>query len=416
MSMVAIDISGIELDDEGFFAHPEQWSEDMVSELARREGIDELTEALAARGYRPAALHGGMTQDQRDRVMRMVRDQAADLLIDETLRDPGSHITDVLLGRAVDGRSLGDGAIKDNELKMAEDMADTAEEMLKAAGAEDIQADAADMLTFKCEACGEEVRRIPEVGDVWLDAGIVPFSTLGWENAEWIEQGYATGAAKGLTTADLPDHAYWETWFPADWVSEMREQIRLWFYSQLFMSVALTGRAPFRKVLGYEKMLDETGREMHGSWGNTIDAPEAFARMGADVMRWQYCAQPPSQNLLFGFAHGQEIQRKLLTLWNSASFFVQYANIAGFTPDITARTVPRRAGSERPKAGCSRLRPARSISSGQRTFVTLSLEKLLSSARQGSSPSSPLRPPRMRSVCSSTCISRAPTAMSSAKA
>ena len=46
---------------------------------------------------------------------------------------------------------------------------------------------------------------------------------------------------KGLTTADLPDHAYWEQWFPADWVSEMREQIRLWFYSQLFMSVALDG-------------------------------------------------------------------------------------------------------------------------------------------------------------------------------
>ena len=90
------------------------------------------------------------------------------------------------------------------------------------------------------------MKRIPEVGDVWLDAGIVPFSTLGWESPEYVPEGYATGAAKGLTTADLPDHAYWEEWFPADWVSEMREQIRLWFYSQLFMSVALVGRAPFR--------------------------------------------------------------------------------------------------------------------------------------------------------------------------
>ena len=84
----------------------------------------------------------------------------------------------------------------------------------------------------------------------------------------------------------------------------MREQIRLWFYSQLFMSVVLTGRAPFREVLGYEKMLDEHGREMHGSWGNLIEAEDAFARMGADVMRWQYCAQPPNQNLLFGFGPG----------------------------------------------------------------------------------------------------------------
>ena len=189
-----------------------------------------------------------------------------------------------------------------------------------------------DEVPIRCESCGETVRRIPEVGDVWLDAGIVPFSTLGWQSDEYVVEGYATGAAKGLTTADLPDHAYWETWFPADWVSEMREQIRLWFYSQHFMSVALTGRAPYRRVLGYEKMLDEHGREMHGSWGNMIDAEDAFERMGADVMRWQYCAQPPNQNLLFGFGPAHEIKRKLLTLWNSCKFLVDYANIDGWEP------------------------------------------------------------------------------------
>jgi isoleucyl-tRNA synthetase len=191
-----------------------------------------------------------------------------------------------------------------------------------------------DAVRIRCDACGGEVERIPEVGDVWLDAGIVPFSTLGWQNPEAIPQGYATGAAKGLTTADLPDHATWEQWFPADWVSEMREQIRLWFYSQLFMSVALVGTAPYRKVLGYEKMLDEHGREMHGSWGNMIAAPDAFARMGADVMRWQYCAQPPDRNLLFGFGPAHEIQRKLLTLWNSVGFLVQYGALEEFEPRL----------------------------------------------------------------------------------
>jgi isoleucyl-tRNA synthetase len=205
-------------------------------------------------------------------------------------------------------------------------------------GLEELRRPWIDRVKITCEACGGEVERVVEVGDVWLDAGIVPFSTLGWQNPEWVDEGYATGAARGLTTADLPDHAYWEQWFPADWVSEMREQIRLWFYSQLFMSVALTGRAPYRKVLGYEKMLDEHGREMHGSWGNTINAEDAFSRMGADVMRWQYCAQPPSQNLLFGFGPGKDIQRKLLTLWNSAAFLVQYANTADFSPDLADLT------------------------------------------------------------------------------
>jgi isoleucyl-tRNA synthetase len=192
-----------------------------------------------------------------------------------------------------------------------------------------------DRVPIRCESCGERVERVVEVGDVWLDAGIVPFSTLGWQNPVWQEHGFGTGAARGLTGADLPDHAYWEKWFPADWVSEMREQIRLWFYSQLFMSVVLVGRAPFRRVLGYEKMLDEHGREMHGSWGNMIDAEDAFARMGADVMRWQYCAQPPDRDLWFGFGPAHEIKRKLLTLWNSVGFLVQYANVSAWEAETS---------------------------------------------------------------------------------
>ena len=189
-----------------------------------------------------------------------------------------------------------------------------------------------DEVPIRCDDCGDEVRRIPEVGDAWLDAGIVPFSTLGWENPEWKANGYATGSSQGLSGADLPDHAYWETWFPADWVSEMREQIRLWFYSQLFMSVALVGRAPYKEILAYEKLRDETGKEMHKSWGNAIEANEAMDKMGADVMRFMYCDHVPQQNLNFGYGPADEVKRRLLTFWNSASFFVLYANIEGFEP------------------------------------------------------------------------------------
>jgi isoleucyl-tRNA synthetase len=189
-----------------------------------------------------------------------------------------------------------------------------------------------DEVTIRCEQCGGDVRRIPEVGDAWLDAGIVHFSTLGWGNPVWVEHGNATGAAAGLTGADLPDHAYWEKWFPADWVTESREQIRLWFYSQSFMAVTLEGRSPYRAVLTYERVHDETGREMHKSTGNAIDADEALERMGADVMRWIYCAQVPSQNINFGYGPADEVKRRLLTFWNSVSFFVTYANVDGFDP------------------------------------------------------------------------------------
>ena len=126
----------------------------------------------------------------------------------------------------------------------------------------------------------------------------------------------------------MPDHAYWDQWFPADWISEMREQIRLWFYSISFMSVTLEGRSPYRKVLTYEKLLDEHGREMHRSWGNAISADEALDKMGADVMRWMFCAQNPSQNIKFGYGPANEVKRRLLTLWNSVKFFADYANVA----------------------------------------------------------------------------------------
>ena len=189
-----------------------------------------------------------------------------------------------------------------------------------------------DEVAVRCEACGGEARRIPEVGDAWLDAGIVAFSTLGWQNQEWTPGGYATGASAGLSDADLPDHAYWEQWFPADWVSESREQIRLWFYSLMFMSVTLDGRAPYRRVLAYERVRDETGREMHKSWGNAIELNEALDRMGADIARWLFSEQVPSQNVNFGYGPADEVKRRLLTLWNSVKFFVDYANATGFRP------------------------------------------------------------------------------------
>jgi isoleucyl-tRNA synthetase len=189
-----------------------------------------------------------------------------------------------------------------------------------------------DEVTVLCDACGEVVRRIPEVGDAWLDAGIVPFSTLGWQSLEWDEHGYATGASEQLSGADLPDHSYWEQWFPAHWVSESREQIRLWFYSMSFMAVTLVGRSPYERVLPYERVRDEAGVEMHKSTGNMIEANEAIERMGADVLRWMFSEQVPSQNINFGYGPAHEVQRRLLTFWNSVSFLITYANIEGYRP------------------------------------------------------------------------------------
>ena len=158
---------------------------------------------------------------------------------------------------------------------------------------------------------GKVARRIPEVGDCWLDAGIVPFSTLG----------YLSG-----------DRGQWEKWFPAEFVTEMREQIRLWFYSMLFMGVTLEGRAPYNAVMTYEKMNDENGDAMHKSTGNAIWFDEAVDKMGAEPMRWLFADQNLSLNLNFGYGPASEVKRRFLTLWNTYRFLVQYANLDGINP------------------------------------------------------------------------------------
>jgi ATP-dependent RNA helicase DeaD len=64
-----------------------------------REEVDQLTETLNGRGYRAEALHGGMSQDQRDRVMGRLRNATADLLIATDLAARGldiEHLTHVV--------------------------------------------------------------------------------------------------------------------------------------------------------------------------------------------------------------------------------------------------------------------------------------------------------------------------------
>src|SRR5437762_58887 len=113
------------------------------------------------------------------------------------------------------------------------------------------------------------------------------------------------------------------------------------------MSVTLEDTSPYKKVLTYEKVYDETGRPMHKSWGNAIWFDDAAEKMGADVMRWMYAGANTTQNMNFGYGLADEVKRKLLTLWNTYSFFVTYANLDGYTPEQGSVPVAERAELDR---------------------------------------------------------------------
>jgi isoleucyl-tRNA synthetase len=163
-----------------------------------------------------------------------------------------------------------------------------------------------DDVKIKCSACGEEMSRILDVGNPWLDAGIVPYSTMNY----------------------ISNRKYWEEWFPADFITEcFPGQFRNWFYAILAMSTVLENRTPFKTLLGHALVKDEHGEDMHKSSGNVIWFEEAAEKMGADIMRWIFTSHNPQENLNFGYTAGHETKRKILTLWNVYSFFVTYAKI-----------------------------------------------------------------------------------------
>jgi isoleucyl-tRNA synthetase len=177
-----------------------------------------------------------------------------------------------------------------------------------------------DEVKIACSGCGETVSRIKDVGNPWLDAGIVPFSTLLYRH----------------------DPEYWTEWFPADMISEsFPGQFRNWFYSMIAQSTALVNRPPFLNVFSYALMRDEKGEEMHKSKGNAIWFDEAAEEIGVDAMRWLFSRANPDANLNFGYHVADDVRRRfILPLWNSYAFFATYAALDRFDPGAPQNEIP----------------------------------------------------------------------------
>ncbi len=180
-----------------------------------------------------------------------------------------------------------------------------------------------DAVKIACSQCGAQASRVEDVGNPWLDAGIVPYSTVHYRS----------------------DRDTWRKWIPADLVLEcFPGQFRNWFYSLLALSTMMEGIAPFKNLLGHALVRDGEGKEMHKSTGNAIWFNDAVEEVGADVMRWLYVWQNPVVNLNFSIGDGdsnasgacrslREVRGGFInTLWNTYAFFTNYARLASWRP------------------------------------------------------------------------------------
>ena len=170
-----------------------------------------------------------------------------------------------------------------------------------------------DNVTIKCEKCGGQMKRVPEVIDCWFDSGAMPFAQhhYPFENKDLFEQQ-----------------------FPADFISEAVDQTRGWFYSLLAISTLIFDKAPYKNVIVLGHVQDENGQKMSKSKGNAVDPFEALESYGADAIRWYFYTN--SAPWLPNRFHGKAViegQRKFMgTLWNTYAFYVLYANIDKFDP------------------------------------------------------------------------------------
>lgn len=168
-----------------------------------------------------------------------------------------------------------------------------------------------DAVTIKCEKCGKEMHRVPEVIDCWFDSGSMPFAQhhYPFENKE-----------------------LFESQFPADFISEAVDQTRGWFYSLLAISTLIFDKAPYKNVLVLGLVQDENGQKMSKSKGNAVDPFDALATYGSDAIRWYfYTNSAPWLPNRFHAKAVMEGQRKYIsTLWNTYAFYVLYANIDEF--------------------------------------------------------------------------------------
>jgi isoleucyl-tRNA synthetase len=171
-----------------------------------------------------------------------------------------------------------------------------------------------DGVTFTC-ACGGEMRRTPELIDVWYDSGAMQFAQWHYpfENKEIFNDQH-----------------------PADFICEGIDQTRGWFYSLHSISTFLFDTPAFKNLIVNELILDKEGLKMSKTKGNTVNPFEIIEKYGADTTRWYLVTtSPPWRPTLFDVDGMTEVQRKFFgTLLNTYAFFSMYANIDGFTYDM----------------------------------------------------------------------------------
>jgi isoleucyl-tRNA synthetase len=177
-----------------------------------------------------------------------------------------------------------------------------------------------DEIIWEDRVNGGTFRRTPDVIDVWYDSGSMPFAQYHYpfENQDFFKQK-----------------------FPADYVVEMYEQARLWFYTLLVINTALFDRVPYRNVVAHGVMLAKDGKKLSKSKRNFPPMDEVLDTFGGDILRYFILTSPivEAEGARFYSEALEDVKKEFfLLLWNSARYFLTYANLFNFKPSLEKPT------------------------------------------------------------------------------
>ena len=161
---------------------------------------------------------------------------------------------------------------------------------------------------IKIEINNKTYTRTPEVLDCWFESGSMPYG----------QQHYPFENSKDFMEG-----------FPADFIAEGLDQTRGWFYTLTVLSVALFDSVAFKNCITTGMILAEDGRKMSKSLKNYPDPEELLNNYGGDSLRAYLINSPVvrGEPLKFSEEGVKLVTRNvILPLWNSFSFFSNYAN------------------------------------------------------------------------------------------
>lgn len=178
------------------------------------------------------------------------------------------------------------------------------EKMVNNVPLDDLHKPTVDKIILRC-SCGKEMKRVPDVLDVWYDSGLAPYASI---NAKKLKK--------------------------ADFIVEGNDQVTKWFYSQHALSEIVFNDIPYKKCMMHGFALDENGNKMSKSLGNVVNPDDVVEEYGADLLRYYLLsANKAWEDIRFSYNELGEVKSLFNTLWNSYTFAVNYMVLDNFVPN-----------------------------------------------------------------------------------